>query len=55
MKMVVVENVYVLVLVFGEEMGLIIVVLKEGSVMIRYYLKNKILDLRIFMLKMEEF
>lgn len=45
--MSVVLNVYVFVLgsVFGigigEEMGLIIMVLKEGSVMIRYYVNRK--------------
>ena len=41
----------------GEEMGPIIGALKEGSAMTRYYAnrKRQTPDLRIFMLKMEEF
>lgn len=41
----------------GEEMGPIIAALKEGSAMTRYYANRKRTapDLRIFMLKMEEF
>lgn len=41
----------------GEEMGPIIAALKEGSAMTRYYSnrKRQTPDLRIFMLKMEEF
>lgn len=53
--MAVVENAYAPAPALGEEMGPIIAALKEGSAMTRYYSKNKTPDLRIFMLKMEEF
>lgn len=49
------ENAYAPAPALGEEMGPIIAALKEGSAMTRYYSKNKTPDLRIFMLKMEEF
>lgn len=55
MKMAAVENAYAPAPALGEEMGPIIAALKEGSAMTRYYSKNKTPDLRIFMLKMEEF
>ena len=58
-----VENAYGLApgssagIAIGEEMGPIIAALKEGSAMTRYYANRKRTapDLRIFMLKMEEF
>ena len=53
--MAAVENAYAPAPALGEEMGPIIAALKEGSAMTRYYSKNKTPDLRIFMLKMEEF
>jgi len=53
--MAAVENSYAPAPALGEEMGPIIAALKEGSAMTRYYSKNKTPDLRIFMLKMEEF
>ncbi|XP_022794203.1 1-phosphatidylinositol 4,5-bisphosphate phosphodiesterase gamma-1-like isoform X3 [Stylophora pistillata] len=50
-----VENTYSPPPGLGEEMGPIIGALKEGSAMTRYYSKRQTPDLRIFMLKMEEF
>lgn len=53
--MAAVENTYSPAPGLGEEMGPIISALKEGSAMTRYYSKRQTPDLRIFMLKMEEF